>query len=173
MKKTTKSNVLLGAVLGGLVLLSSVGRGQGKWPHVFFIPSNGKKFESTFNGAEIKYGLPAGMLWRVAMQESRFRPEIIDGRVKGADGEEGIMQILPKWHPTASPLDPVKAIYYAAEYLRKNYDRFGTWEKALTAYNWGPTNLSKKGLKASPASTKKYVKNVLLGVNVNKIRASQ
>ena len=39
--------------------------------------------------------------------------------------------------------DPCKSTEAAVKYLKRLYDRFGSWELALAAYNCGPTRLSR------------------------------
>lgn len=63
----------------------------------------------------------------------------------------GIAQISRKVWQSYSNLpysDAAKPEYYkeniaiAAEYLKSNYHRFGSWKLALEAYNMGPTALT-------------------------------
>ncbi|WP_432209983.1 lytic transglycosylase domain-containing protein [Marinobacter alkaliphilus] len=110
-------------------------------------------------------GLPFNLLARVLYQESRYRPDIIDGRTVSSAGAQGIAQIVPRWHPNVDPLDPVAAIRYAGGYLRDLYSMFGNWEQALAAYNWGPGNLSKvkndpNWLARAPLETRNYVTQI-------------
>lgn len=110
--------------------------------------------------AEFYYELPNGILLSMAGIESGFDPDVIYCRREGAAGERGLMQISPRWHPDANACDPEDAIWYAAGYLRENYDRFGNWRAAVAAYNWGPTNLATYGYDAMPAITWQYVARV-------------
>jgi soluble lytic murein transglycosylase-like protein len=112
------------------------------------------------NKAEIVYDLPENLLVRVAYQESRFRDDIVNGEVESSAGAQGIMQIVPKWHPTVNPLNPEEAINYAGEYLSRLFARFGSWRMALAAYNWGQGNLSEKGFNSAPTETKDYVTQI-------------
>jgi len=84
------------------------------------------------------FGLPDTLLERIAWIESRFSPT-----AKSPAGAVGIMQIVPSAHPGVDAANPNAAIPYAASYLRQLYNQFGTWEKAIAAYNWGPGNLQK------------------------------
>lgn len=135
----------------------------GKWK----IPPEGLIYAPYFSDAESKLALPAGILSRMAWQESRFRPDIISGETASSAGAQGLMQIVPRWHPNANPLDPIDSIYYAGQYLKDMYDRFGTWKLALAAYNWGPGSLN-KALKAKdttgtlslPDETQNYVDQI-------------
>ena len=106
------------------------------------LPPSGLPYSPTLTLAEQRYQLPRGLLGRVAWQESRFRPDIIQGDTVSSAGAVGLMQIVPRWHPEVDPTDPIASIDYAAQYLRQLYDQFGDWQQALAAYNWGPTNLS-------------------------------
>lgn len=116
-------------------------KGLGLWSHK--VP---EKYRELFAMAGATYRLPPGLLEAVAYRESRFRDDIIDGRVRSSAGALGIMQIVPRWHPElgeAGALDVGRAVPYAARYLRSLFERFGTWRYALAAYNWGPTALAK------------------------------
>lgn len=104
--------------------------------------------------AETARGIPAGLLGALLQRESDFNPNAYNA----SSGAEGIAQIVPRWHPDAGdPYNPTTAIPYAAKYLRSLFDRFGDWQLALAAYNWGPTNLANKGLENAPAETRNYV----------------
>jgi soluble lytic murein transglycosylase-like protein len=125
--------------------------------------------EPLFASATRAYGLPRRLLEAVGYRESRFRPEIISGALPSSAGAIGVMQIVPKWHPSigeAGARDPARAIPYAAKYLRELYGQFGTWPLALAAYNWGPGNLQKhlaagKGPELWPAETRTYVAEII------------
>src|SRR5688572_25590325 len=84
----------------------------GWWP-----PAAAAPYLASIAVAEHTWGLPKNLLARVLHQESRYRPEIIDGRVVSPAGAKGIAQIVPRWHPGVNPLDPFQAIAYAARYL--------------------------------------------------------
>jgi len=86
--------------------------------------------------AEARYGIPRDLVVRLAWQESRFKVDAYN-----ASGATGIMQIVPRWHPSAPMGDPLQEIDYGARYLRDLRRQFGTWELALKAYNWGPGNV--------------------------------
>ena len=118
------------------------------------------------NAAEDTYGIPRDLLVRQAYQESHFRPDIISGATVSPAGALGIMQIVPRFHPTADPLNVPAAIDYAAAFLRRLYDQFGSWSLALAAYNAGPGNVAKYGNTVPPfAETQNYVTSILADVN--------
>jgi len=157
------ASLLLWAALrtkGGQLVLGDVLDSLGTWTARIPVALRG-----AFAAAAEKYNLPAGLLEAVAYRESRFRPEIIDGRVRSSVGAVGIMQIMPRWHPElgeAGALDPKRAIPYAANYLNTLRKQFGTWPLALAAYNWGPGNLSKWQRDGGtwPAETRTYVDEI-------------
>jgi soluble lytic murein transglycosylase-like protein len=119
-------------------------------------------FVGAMNQAEIKHGIPASLVVRLAWQESRFNPEAFNA----ASGATGIMQIVPRWHPDVDPWEPFAAIDYGAGYLAQLYRQFGTWELALKAYNWGPGNVAKwlasgSGALGEPLETRNYSAQIL------------
>jgi hypothetical protein len=114
---------------------------------------DGFRWEPQFQDASIKYGIPAGVLSRLAWQESRYNP-----RAVSVVGARGMMQIMPATLPTIpieNLLDPNKAIYYAGSILRDNYRRFSDWPKAIVAYNQGGGNVN-KAVAAATAAGKPY-----------------
>lgn len=132
------------------------------------VPDAAAPYLPALTAAEVAQGIPAGLLVRLAYQESRFRPEIISGALQSRAGAIGIMQIIPRFHPGVNPLDPAQAIPYAARYLRQQFDRFGSWELALAAYNWGPGNVAEwqAGRASPPLETRNYVAQITQDVQV-------
>lgn len=129
---------------------------------VFTIPPAGQPYAEAIRAAEQKNGLPDSLLARVLYQESRFRPDIITGKVRSRTGATGIAQFMPKTAAAlgVDPLNPTSAINGAARELRSLFDRFGDWTHAIAAYNWGQGNLAKYGLDRAPAETKAYVSEI-------------
>lgn len=105
-------------------------------------PASARPYLPTIYDAERANGIPTNMLARLLDQESHYRPDIISGKTTSGAGAIGIAQIVPKWHPGVDPTDPQASIWYAANYLASLHAQFGTWQKALAAYNWGPGNLN-------------------------------
>lgn len=145
-------------IFAGIILMSLK-----KWT----TPLIGKKFDPYFEQAEKAYGILPGLLSRIAWQESRFKPDIITGKQISSAGAVGLMQIVPKWHPDVNPYDPFASIYYAAEYLSRLHKRFGNWQLAVAAYNWGEGNLKKHGIDNAPLETRNYIKNIGSDINLN------
>lgn len=128
--------------------------------HPFKHPKPPPHLAVWFADAETKYSVPRGFLSAVAWRESRY-----DINARGAAGEIGLMQIIPKWHPGVDASDPHKAIPYAGKIFSEFYNRFGSWPAAIAAYNWGPTNVANKGWRAAPSITKDYIHEVLNNIN--------
>jgi soluble lytic murein transglycosylase-like protein len=104
------------------------------------------------------------------MQESTFNPSAASGA-----GAQGLMQIVPKWHPECkNPNDPNEAIPYAASYLAKLNRRYkGDWEKTIAAYNTGEGNLDNNIRKNGenwrdnlPLETKNYIADICPDVGI-------
>lgn len=130
---------------------------------MWILPAAGKPYALDFVLAEIANQLPSGLLSRVAWQESRFNPEAQSGA-----GAQGIMQIVPRWHPDVNPWDPQAAIAYAGQYLRQLHNQFGSWALALAAYNYGPGNVNKvdRNIDRMPKETRLYVLEISRDVSL-------
>lgn len=113
------------------------------------------RWKEVFKAAAAQWGLPQGLLEKVAEVESNFNPE-----ARSEAGAIGLMQIIPRFHPDVDPTDPVESINYAARYLSELKDRFGGWDLALAAYNAGPTNVRRHGGIPPFPETQNYVKRI-------------
>ncbi len=121
------------------------------------------QYISAVRDAEAANGLPRNMLARLLWQESRYRPDIISGATRSPAGALGIAQFMPATarEMGIDPLNPYQAIPAAGRYLAGLYRRFGTWEQALAAYNWGQGNVARKGLGRAPTETRNYFAQIL------------
>lgn len=124
------------------------------------------KYAYTIEAAENRHGLPARLLERLLYQESRYREEIISGRVRSPVGAVGIAQFMPatarEWH--IDPLNTGQAIDGAARYLAWLKNQLNGWREALAAYNWGIGNVQRRGLIAAPRETSRYVVEIIADV---------
>lgn len=112
--------------------------------------------------AESRYGIPHNLLARLIQQESFWNPRAYNA----SSDAQGLAQIVPRWHPNVSnPFDATEAIDYAGKYLRELFDNFGTWSRALAAYNWGWGNIDTwisqgERFAALPRETQNYVTEI-------------
>ena len=96
-----------------------------------------------------KYAVPSDLVFAIIKAESNFKSDAVSHV-----GAIGLMQIMPstcewlaKYHlgengSALSLYDPETNIRYGVYYLQYLFSRFGSWEKAIIAYNWGEGNLS-------------------------------
>lgn len=126
-------------------------------------PAAAAPYIGLIHSTEDRNGIPRNMLARLLWQESRFRTDIITGRVKSSAGALGIAQFMPATAKEMgiNPLNPAEAIPAAGRYLAGLYRRFGSWSEALAAYNWGQGNVARKGLASAPAETRSYFSSIL------------
>ena len=147
--------------------LTVLGLGVYKMLKKWTPPPKAAPYLADIAAAERLHDMPKNLLARLLYQESRYRDDIITGEVVSHANAQGIAQIVPRWHPNVDPMNPQQAIYYAAGYLAEQKDRFGDWETALAAYNWGPTAVAKartkhgySWLEHAPTETQNYVSEI-------------
>lgn len=135
--------------------------------------NDGPEWMPTLNATEVKYGIPHDLLGRIAYQESHFRPDIISGATRSAAGAVGIMQLLPQYFPGAGD-NPANDIERAGQFLGSLYRRFGDWQVAVAAYNWGGGNVHHEFtvdadtyvLADMPKETRNYVTQIAADVPI-------
>ncbi|WP_104500772.1 transglycosylase SLT domain-containing protein [Acinetobacter indicus] len=125
------------------------------------VQSNAAKYN--FAGIEDQYQLPRGLLSAINMQESRGNANAIGpmtkyGQAKGGfqflDGTAKRFGLIGN-----AVFDTGKSAEAAAKYFQFLYQKFGTWEKAISAYHAGEGNVE-RGTGLGPIN-REYVKNVL------------
>ena len=124
--------------------------------------------------SEAKHKLPKGILDRLAMDESGYGRSLISPA-----GALGVAQFMPG---TAkgygiNPLSTRQSTDAAGKMLGGLFAKYGSWDKAVAAYNWGGGNLDedirKHGadwLKYAPKETQGEVRNVV-GSNASSLNA--
>ena len=122
------------------------------------VPQGPAAYAGMFRAAEVKNGLPAGLLNAIAKHESSYNPNAVSPA-----GARGLMQIMPA---TARELGvdpgvPAQAIDGAARLLAQNLDRFKSIDLAVAAYNAGAGAVSRHGGIPPYAETRTYVQRVL------------
>lgn len=107
--------------------------------------------------AALRHGVPEDLFLRLVQQESGWNTGALSPK-----GAIGLAQLMPG---TASvlgvdPADPSANLDGGARYLRRQYDRFGTWPLALAAYNAGPEAVVQYGGIPPYAETQGYVRAI-------------
>lgn len=136
-----------------------------------------QKYASTVKKYSEKYSVPQELVYAVIKTESNFKSDAVSSA-----GAIGLMQMLPETYEwlalrlgeraeAALLYDPETNIRFGTYYLQYLYSRFGSWERAIIAYNWGEGNFSefiaKNGYTEGSFSsipvteTRNYVKRVL------------
>lgn len=112
-----------------------------------------------YSELEKRYGLPAGLLSAISMQESRGNPG-----ATSPVGAKGEFQFMPgtaaRFGIAGQERNTAAAAVAAAKYLASNLRLFGDLDKAIAAYNAGEGNVQKYGGIPPFKETKGYVKNV-------------
>ena len=113
-----------------------------------------------YGGLEQQYGLPAGLLSAVSMQESRG-----NANARSPVGASGAFQFMPgtakRFGIAGQESNVAKSAEAAAKYLSFLMNKFGSVDLALAGYNAGEGNVAKHGNKIPPfKETQDYVKKV-------------
>ena len=123
------------------------------------------RYEHIVKGHADNYRLDPALVAAVIYQESKF-----DADARSSQGAVGLMQLLPETAKGIATrtggsafevddlLDPEINVRYGSWYLRHLLDRYGSEERALTAYNGGQGNLDRGVVHAE---TRHYVERVL------------
>lgn len=114
-------------------------------------------FASYFEAAGNQHGVPPAMLAAVGWVESRYQTDAVSSA-----GAMGVMQIMPVVANElgVDPYDPAQAIDGAARLLRSHYERFGSWDLALAAYNAGAGAVQNAGRAIPSPRVAEYVRRV-------------
>jgi hypothetical protein len=111
--------------------------------------------------AEVRHGLPAGLLQAVIDVESEGRPHRIS--FAGAMGPAQLMPGTAKQLRVTDPFDTEQAIDGAARYLASLYQRKGDVTLAVASYNAGPGAV--QGKVPQNGETEFYVAKVMRRFN--------
>lgn len=105
-----------------------------------------------------KHGIPENLFLRLVQQESGFDP-----KARSHKGAIGLAQLMPGTARSlgVNPHDPNQNLEGGARYLKKMYQKFGSWRLALAAYNAGPGAVEKHNGVPPYKETKNYVKIIL------------
>lgn len=120
----------------------------------------GAQYQMQFEAAEEYYGLPRGLLSKVARRESSYNRNAVNKK----SGARGLMQLNPRYFPGAGN-NPYADIDTAAKELARLLKVYhGNQTLALQAYDFGEGNLDKYRhgvIKRLPKETLEYPSKVL------------
>ena len=113
---------------------------------------------ATAAGIAVREGVPPELFLALVHAESSFNPKALS-RV----GAIGLTQLMPATARElgVNPYDPVQNLVGGARYLRSQFERFGSWQLALAAYNAGPTRVARLGRIPNITETKNYVSKII------------
>ena len=119
-------------------------------------PASSEWFE-TARGAARRHGVPEDLFLRLVRQESGWHSLAVSPK-----GAIGLAQLMPDTarHLGVDPTDPQQNLEGGARYLKRQYDRFGSWPLALAAYNAGPEAVAQYGGIPPYAETQGYVQAI-------------
>ena len=105
-----------------------------------------------------KHGVPEDLFLRLVQQESGWNSGAVS--VKGATG---LAQLMPETAALlgVDPTNPHQNLDGGARYLKRMYERFGSWRLALAAYNAGPLAVEQHGGIPPYQETQNYVVVIL------------
>lgn len=105
-----------------------------------------------------KHGVPEDLFLRLVQRESGWNPVAVSTK-----GATGLAQLMPETaeHLGVDINDAEDNLEGGARYLRMMFDKFGTWELALAAYNAGPGAVEEHDGIPPFAETENYVKAIL------------
>ncbi len=126
-------------------------------------PGSVPQYDGTYRGeflqlaraAAARHDVPPDLFLRLVQQESGWNPGAVSPK-----GALGLAQLMPGTAQRlgVDPHQPTQNLDGGARYLRKMYNRFGTWRLALAAYNAGPEAVAKYGGVPPYKETKNYVR---------------
>lgn len=104
-----------------------------------------------------KYDIPYGLFSALINQESGWNPQAMSPA-----GAIGLGQLMPGTAQGlgVNPYNPRQNLKGSAAYLSQQYDKFGTWRKALAAYNAGPGAVESGAWRGYP-ETRNYVSSIM------------
>lgn len=100
-----------------------------------------------------QHAVPPLLVAKVVHRESSYRSHVENG------GCYGLMQVAAfHFRRGTDPCDPQANLEAGCKVLAGYHRRFGNWQTALTAYNFGPSATVSRGL-----TTSRYARQVLAG----------
>jgi len=166
-------------LLGGLVLVASLGGGGVIALKAWQSSANGRKWKPYLDQAGAQNGLPEDLLARLAAQESSYLQDVIDGTRPSPAGALGMMQLMPQYFESVNrPIpftdrDTRDQIQEAAGQLATLYRQLlplasstgqNPWGLVLAGYNAGAGAVKNAGGIPPYPETENYVAKILSDV---------
>ena len=110
------------------------------------------------------FGVNEDIFLKLIQKESGWNPQ-----ARSEAGAMGLVQLMPgtaRGLGVSNPFDPVQSMTGGARYLSQQLKRFGSYDKALAAYNAGPGNVERYGGIPPFKETQNYVRTILGSSNV-------
>lgn len=114
------------------------------------------RIDSAVRDASLRYGVESKLVRSVIRHESNFDPDAVSHA-----GAMGLMQLMPataRELGVVCPHEPRENVLAGTRYLRELYIEFGSWPKAIAAYNAGPARVAAGRF---PRETRVYVRRVI------------
>ena len=122
----------------------------------------GSYYQMAIRMAE-RHDIPKQLFFNLVTAESNWDPLITSPR-----GAIGLAQLMPGTAEElgVDPWDALDNLEGGARYLRQQYQRFGSWELALAAYNAGPGAVQRFDGIPPYAETQEYVAKILEDLDI-------
>ena len=117
------------------------------------------RFDGLIGHTARQHRIQPALVKAVIAAESNFDPAAVSRQ-----GAQGLMQLMPETAASLGVIDPLKPdenVRGGVAYLRAMLDRYGEVERALAAYNAGPTTVDLYGGVPPYRETQDYVRRVL------------
>lgn len=124
------------------------------------------RIKNAVSNASKKHGVDADLIMSIIKVESNFKPNTVSRA-----GAKGLMQLMPvniKTYGVTDPFNIEQNIDAGTRHIKDYIDMYnGDLEMGLMAYNGGPGNMKKRGVKSPsdiykmPKETQNYVPKVL------------
>lgn len=147
--------VATGARASSAKAAKPLGTSPTNWPGG--VPEEAERYAAEFQAAAQATGVPIEILLAVAWAESGFNPD-----AESSAGAQGMMQLMPATSAGngIDPTDPAQNIMCGANYLKVQYERFGSWDLAFAAYNAGPGAVAQYGGVPPYRETESYIATI-------------
>jgi soluble lytic murein transglycosylase len=122
------------------------------------VPEIGR-YDGLIGTTAARLSVQPALVKAVIAAESNFDPAAVSHK-----GAQGLMQLMPATAVAMGiedPLYPPDNVLGGTRYLRRMIDRYGDLERALAAYNAGPTAVDRYGGIPPYRETQAYVRRVL------------